>query len=92
MASPMNKSRMIVRSAKPMTMLTAPDAARIFVVSLSKTVEAISKPAIEKRTMAVKSFGNLGTFLSDSFPMKPSQKKMFMILLIRNAEESHAPI
>ena len=37
-------------------------------------------------------FGNFGTFLSESFPMKPSQKKMFMILLIRNAEESHAPI
>tara|TARA_B100000900_G_C20263517_1_gene587032 strand:+ start:181 stop:426 length:246 start_codon:yes stop_codon:yes gene_type:complete len=63
----MNKSRMIVRSANPITMLTAPDAARIFVVSLSNTVEAISKPAIEKRTIAVKSFGNFGTFLSDSF-------------------------
>ena len=83
---------MIVLSANPITMLTAPEAANIFVVSLLKTVEAISRPAMEKRIIAVRSLGNLGTFLAEIFPIKPSQKKMLITLLIKKVEESHAPI
>ena len=75
-----------------MTMLTAPEAAKILVVSLLNTVEAIRRPAIEKRIMAVKSLGSFGIFRSEILPMKPSQKNTLMSLFIKKADESQAPI
>lgn len=73
-------------------MLNAPEAANIFVVSLSKTVEAISKATIENRMIAVTSFGRRGTRRSEIRPMNPSQKNKLINLFRRKVEETHAPI
>ena len=83
---------MIVLRARPMTMLTAPEAANIFVVSLSKTVDAMISAVIENRTMAVTSLGRRGTRRSEIRPMNPSQKNTFINLFRRKVEDIQAPI
>ena len=88
----MNRSKIIVLRARPMTMLTAPEAANIFVVSLSKTVDAMISAVIENSTMAVTSLGRRGTRRSEIRPMNPSQKKTLMSLLRKKVEEIQAPI
>ena len=73
-------------------MLTAPEAANILVVSLSKTVEAMSSAVIENSMMAVTSLGSRGTRRSEIRPMNPSQKNTLINLLRRKVEDTQAPI
>ena len=69
-------------------MLTAPEAAIIFVVSLLKTVEAIANATTEKMMIAVTSFGTRGTRRSEIPPINPSQKKTVNRRFRRNPRDN----